>query len=71
MAIARRGLFLEDKGNPDRPLDFAWVEGKFRRCAQFAARRPTAERLDAIVSTVRNLEALEDVRALSSLVATI
>jgi len=53
------------KGNPDRPLDFAWVEDKFRRCARFAAPQPASAQLDAIVAMVRNLEALEDVSALS------
>lgn len=52
------------RGNPDFPLDFAAVEEKFRRCANFAARPLPVKQLDAIVAAVQNLEQLEDVRSL-------
>lgn len=56
------------RGNPGNPLDFDWVEGKFRRCAGFAARPIPREKLDQIVSMVRGLDAVDDVGALMKLV---
>lgn len=52
------------KGNPEQPLDIDWVEQKFRRCADFASKPLLKAKLDSVVSTVRDLEAHENVGAL-------
>lgn len=57
------------KGNPENPLTFDWVEEKFRRCARFAAKPIAEDKLDRIIGTVRELEALEDVGVLVKLMS--
>ena len=57
------------KGHPSRPMTDEELAEKFRRCCAFAARPVSAERAEAIVHAVRNLEELEDVRELGDLLA--
>ncbi len=55
------------KGSPQDPMSFDEVAGKFRECAAFADWPDDRSR--AIVATVRDLEDLADVRALTALCA--
>jgi 2-methylcitrate dehydratase PrpD len=55
------------KGSPANPMSYDEVADKFRGCAEFA-RWPGAK-TEAIVATIRRLEALESVRELTALLA--
>ena len=54
-------------GTPSNPMDDAAFEEKFDACAAKAACPKTQEELDAIKRTVRSLETLADIRALTAL----
>jgi 2-methylcitrate dehydratase PrpD len=55
------------KGAPANPMSYDEVAGKFERCAEFA--RWPGSRVRSVIETVRALEDLRDVRALSALLA--
>jgi len=55
------------KGSPANPMSYDEVADKFRGCAEFA--EWDSDRTEQIVETVRNLEELESIRELTSLLA--
>ncbi|MFO1161159.1 MAG: MmgE/PrpD family protein [Reyranellaceae bacterium] len=55
--------------NPARPLPHDQHLAKFRRCLDFAAEPLPTDAAQRLLETVRHLEALDDVRRLSALVA--
>jgi 2-methylcitrate dehydratase PrpD len=57
-------------GSPGKPLTQAQFEAKFRDCARNALRAPSAEGVDALLTTIGRLEALPDVRELLTALAT-
>jgi 2-methylcitrate dehydratase PrpD len=56
-------------GGGERPLPFADYERKFRDCASYAVRPRTGEQIDRLVSLVRYLEKVEDIRELVELLS--
>ncbi len=54
-------------GTPSNPMDDAAFEAKFDSCAAKAACPKSRGELDAIKRTVRHLEELPDIRALTAL----
>ena len=56
------------KGSPAHPMSFDEVAGKFRECAAYGGWPD--EKAERVVETVRALEALGDVRELTSLLAS-
>jgi 2-methylcitrate dehydratase PrpD len=55
------------KGSPANPMSYDEVAGKFERCAAFA--RWPAPRVRSVIEKVRTLDDLQDVRALTALLA--
>jgi 2-methylcitrate dehydratase PrpD len=53
------------KGSPANPMTFDEAAGKFRGCAEYAGW--STEKMEAIISLVRNLHRIPDVKVLSPL----
>jgi hypothetical protein len=51
----------------EKPLPFADYERKFRDCAAYAIKPHTAKQIDKIVTLVKGLEKVEDIRELVEL----
>jgi 2-methylcitrate dehydratase PrpD len=66
-ALTRRVDYC--KGHPKNPMQFDDCAEKFRRCAAFAAKPLPAHSIEAIVDAVANLEQLDDVARIVSLMA--
>jgi len=56
------------KGDPRKPVSVEEVAQKFRRCAAFSAKPISKENIEAIISTISNLESVTDVSSIVSLV---
>jgi 2-methylcitrate dehydratase PrpD len=55
------------KGHPKNPMHFDDCAEKFRRCASFAAKPLPPQTVDAVIDAVANLETLDDMQRMVSL----
>jgi hypothetical protein len=54
---------------PEKPLPFSDYERKFRDCASYAVKPRTAKQIDKIVTLIRQLEQVEDIREIVELLS--
>ena len=57
------------KGTPENPVGFAECAAKLRACVPFAARPLDSERVEQAIRLVADLESVDDVRPLATLLA--
>jgi 2-methylcitrate dehydratase PrpD len=54
---------------PEKPLPFSDYERKFRDCASYAVKPRTAKQIDKIITLIRQLEQVEDIREIVELLS--